>query len=241
MLQEYDANSEGDAAGADAQPGSGLVVTGLTKRFGKTTAVDDLSFEVAPGQVVGLMGDNGAGKTTTLHLLAGMLRPDGGQITWAGRILGPKRGQHVMFVPEVPDIDPMLTVWEHLLIASKLWRLDGSWHERATELMDRFHLTEHRDKLGDAMSKGMKQKTLLATALLVRRPILLLDEPITGLDQSAQEDLAEMLVQSSTAGMSIVMSSHLKYYVERLCHRIVTIDRGRHIQTIENEKYTGTL
>src|SRR5438270_5917492 len=130
-----------------------LEISGLSKSFSRTVAVDGLSFDVAGGEIVGLLGPNGAGKSTTFLCAAGLLRPDAGSFFWDGRELGSKRGQTIALISETPDVYPMLTVWEHMVFVAKSCRLGGGWQARATDLLERFNMTGQRDKLGNALSK----------------------------------------------------------------------------------------
>src|SRR6202163_801829 len=108
-----------------------LNVQGLTKRFGSRTAVDDLSFDVANGEIVAVAGPNGAGKSTTLMCLAGLVRPDAGAIAFDGVVLGPQRGDAIALIPETPEVYPLLTVWEHLAFVAALTRQPPGWEDRA--------------------------------------------------------------------------------------------------------------
>jgi ABC-type multidrug transport system ATPase subunit len=156
-----------------------LHVRSLTKRFGRTTAVDRLTFELAGGEVLGLLGPNGAGKTTTFLCLCGLLRPDGGTISFDERTLGPERGRTISLIPETPDVYPLLTVWEHLAFVARSAKLPTGWQARGNELLDRLGIAGVRDALGATLSKGMRQKTLIAATVLAGAPVLLLDEPMT--------------------------------------------------------------
>jgi ABC-2 type transport system ATP-binding protein len=170
-----------------------LAVSGLVKRFGKKTAIDGLTFEVACGEIVALLGPNGAGKSTTFACLAGLARPDAGTIRFDGRLLESDRGRTVAVIPETPEVYPLLTVWEHLVFVARLCRLDAGWEAQGEALLARFAMLEERNTVGNALSKGMRQKTLIAATVLARTPVLLLDEPMIGLDPRGQRELREML------------------------------------------------
>src|SRR5579871_2247467 len=152
-------------------------VRALTKRFGKKLAVDDLSFQVEGGEIVGLLGPNGAGKSTTFLCAAGLLRPDSGRFLWCGRELGTARGQTIALIPETPDVYPMLTVWEHMVFVAKSCRLRAGWEAHARRLLERFGMLGNGDVLGGDLSKGMRQKTLVAATVLAAAPVVLFDEP----------------------------------------------------------------
>jgi ABC-2 type transport system ATP-binding protein len=207
--------------------GAGLAVRGLTKRFGTKTAVEDLSFEVARGEIVALAGPNGAGKSTTLMCLAGLVRPDAGTIAFDGAVLGPERGRAIALIPETPDVYPLLTVWEHLAFVAALTRQPPGWEEGAETLLGRLELTADRDTLGNTLSKGMRQKTLLAATVLGGAPVLLLDEPMIGLDPLGQRELRALVTALRADGHAIVVSTHLLENAASMCDRMLVLDRGR--------------
>jgi ABC-2 type transport system ATP-binding protein len=207
--------------------GGGLSVQHLTRRFGKLTAVDDLSFDAQRGDILGLLGPNGAGKTTTLLCLAGLLRPDAGSLALDGTALGAERSRYVALIPETPEVYPMLTVWEHLVFVAKSCGLGGAWQARANELLARLDLAEQRNTLGEALSKGMRQKTLIACTVLAEAPVLLLDEPMIGLDPRGQRELRSILVELRGRGTAIILSTHLLESAEAICDRVLVMKRGR--------------
>jgi ABC-2 type transport system ATP-binding protein len=209
------------------KPGSGLAVEHLTRRFGKLTAVDDLTFRADRGAILGLLGPNGAGKTTTLLCLAGLLRPDAGSLKLDGATLGPDRGRVVALIPETPEVYAMLTVWEHLVFVAKSCRLAAGWQQRANELLLRLDMFDKRDTLGEALSKGMRQKTLIASTVLAGAPVLLLDEPMIGLDPKGQRELRSILRELRDTGTAIVLSTHLLESAEAICDQVLVMNRGR--------------
>ncbi len=215
------------AAALTAAEAPGLAVAGLTKRFGSTVAVDGLEFAVAPGRILALLGPNGAGKTTTLMCLAGLLRPDAGRITWRGVELGPSRGRQVALITETPEVYEMLTVWEHMVFVGRSCRLPAGWRERAQELLQRMGMWEHRDTLGEALSKGMRQRLLIAATALAATPILLLDEPMIGLDPIGQHELRNLLLEVRDSGTTVIVSTHLLSNVQSFCDGLLILNRGR--------------
>ncbi|SRR5579872_48707 len=204
----------------------GLAVAHLTRRFGKLTAVDDLSFRAARGSILGLLGPNGAGKTTTLLCLAGLLRPDAGVLALDGQPLGADRGRVISLIPETPEVYGMLTVWEHLVFVAKSCKLEAGWAERGRELLERLDLYERRDTIGEALSKGMRQKTLIAATALAGAPVLLLDEPMIGLDPKGQRELRAILSDLRDAGCAIILSTHLLESAEAICDRVLVLNFG---------------
>lgn len=220
-----------------------LHVNGLTKRFGKKIAVDDVTFEVRGGEIVGLLGPNGAGKSTTFLCTAGLLRPEAGSFSWDGRELNSTRTQTIALIPETPDVYPMLTVWEHMLFVAKSCRLSDGWQRRAQDLLERFAITEQRDTLGSALSKGMRQKTLVAATVLSSAPIMLFDEPMVGLDPLGQRELREIILDLRTHGVALVISTHMLEQAQAICDRVIILKNGRNIASgtfDELQAQTGT-
>jgi ABC-type multidrug transport system ATPase subunit len=204
-----------------------LRVDGLTKRYGAKLAVDGLSFGVGRGEIMALLGPNGAGKTTTLLCVAGLLRPEEGRISWLGTPLGPDRGRLLALIAETPEVYDMLTVWEHLVFVARSCRLAPGWEEKARSLTERLGIAEERDTLGEALSKGMRQKLLITCAVLAATPVLLLDEPMIGLDPRGQRELNDILREFRREGGAIIVSSHLLHYIEGLCDRLLILKSGR--------------
>jgi ABC-type multidrug transport system ATPase subunit len=220
-----------------------LQINGLSKRFGNKAAVDGVSFEVRGGEIAGLLGPNGAGKSTTFLCAAGMLRPDAGSFVWDGTELGSARGQTVALIPETPDVYPMLTVWEHMVFVAKSCRLSSGWQTRAAELLQRFGMDEHRETLGASLSKGMRQKTLVAATVLASTPVVLFDEPMIGLDPLGQRELREIIRDLRAQGKAIVISTHMLEQAQSICDRVVILKNGRTIASgtfEELQARTGT-
>ncbi len=203
-----------------------LGVEHLTKRFGKKLAVSDLSFRVNAGELVGFIGPNGAGKTTSLQCIAGFLRPDAGRISIDGQVIERERGRFVSLIAETPDVYPMLTLWEHLAFVARGSRLAAGWEADAEALLRRFGLLDERDTLGGAASKGMRQKTLIAATLLARTRVVLLDEPMIGLDPQGQRELKTLVEELCEQGMAVVMSTHQIDTAQEMCDRVVILNRG---------------
>lgn len=220
-----------------------LQINGLTKRFGKKVAVDGVTFDVRGGEIVGLLGPNGAGKSTTFLCAAGLLRPEAGSFVWDGLELGSARGQTIALIPETPDVYPMLTVWEHMVFVAKSCRLADGWQSRAQDLLARFGMTDQRDTLGAALSKGMRQKTLVAATALAATPVVLFDEPMIGLDPLGQRELREIIFDMRAHGKAVVISTHMLEQAQSICDRVVILKNGRTIAagTFEElREQTGT-
>jgi ABC-2 type transport system ATP-binding protein len=204
-----------------------LAVRGLTKRFDDRLAVDGLDFEVARGEIVAVVGPNGAGKSTTFLCLAGLLRPDAGTIAFEGKVLGAERGRTIALIPETPEVYPLLTVYEHLAFVAALTKQPPGWEARADALLARLSLGAERDTLGHALSKGMRQKTLLAATVLGGAPVLLFDEPMIGLDPLGQRELRAILADLRAEGHVLLVSTHLLESAAAMCDRMLVLDRGR--------------
>ncbi|HYO57632.1 ABC transporter ATP-binding protein [Archangium sp.] len=206
-----------------------LDVEGLEKTYGEVKAVQGLTFQVAPGEVLGLVGPNGAGKTTTLRCLAGILPPSAGRVRVAGHDLAgaPVEAKHALaFLPDEPRLFEYLTVWEHLNFVARLYGV-GDWEERARALLDEMELAGKEKALPGELSRGMKQKLSIACGFLHSPRLIILDEPLTGLDPLAIRRMKASLRQRAEAGTALVLSSHLLPLVEELCHRILVIAGGR--------------
>jgi len=206
-----------------------LEVEGLTKRYGDFTAVKDLTFTAEPGEILGLVGPNGAGKTTTLRVLAGILKPSSGTVLVAGhdiarRPLDAKRA--LAFVPDTPNPFDLVTVQEHLRFTALAYRIPDP-DPRIEELLAELDLVEKRHALGSTLSRGMRQKLAFACAFLREPRVLLLDEPLTGLDPKAIRSVRESVRRRARDGATVLVSSHLLDLVERLSDRILVLARGR--------------
>jgi ABC-2 type transport system ATP-binding protein len=201
----------------------------LTKLYGDLPAVSDLSFRVAPGEVLGLVGPNGAGKTTTLRSLCGIIRPTSGSIRIAGHDLArdPVRAKAALaFIPDEPQLFEYLTVEEHLRFIGRLYGVAGA-AERVGPLLAELELTDKRTALPTELSRGMRQKLAIACGLLHQPSALILDEPLTGLDPAGMRKMKATIVARAREGAAVVLSSHLLQLVEELCTRILIIRNGR--------------
>lgn len=206
-----------------------LEVQGLGKVYGELRAVADLSFQLAPGEIVGLVGPNGAGKTTTLRCLAGIIPPTQGTIRIAGHGLDTepvKAKQHLAFLPDEPRLFEYLTVREHLNLTARLYGVTD-WEPRADALLRELELEAKADDLPSELSRGMKQKLSIASGFLHDPRLILLDEPLTGLDPIGIRKMKGSLRARAEGGAALLLSSHLLPLVEELCHRILVIAGGR--------------
>ncbi|MCE5321825.1 ABC transporter ATP-binding protein [bacterium] len=206
-----------------------LRISNLVKYYKKTLAVDGLSFDVADGEIVGLLGPNGAGKTTILRCITGIVQPSEGTIEIDGLDLEHNEQEvkrRVSFVPEVPTPYEMLTVTEHLRFIAMAYQTMDNFDMRAESLLRRFDLYEKRNDLVLSLSKGMKQKLAIACAFIHDARVILLDEPLIGIDPKGVHELKQMIADARSAGKSILISTHMLDTAERLCDRIIIIREG---------------
>lgn len=207
-----------------------LRIEGLRKAFDRP-AVDGLDLTVWAGELYALLGPNGAGKTTTLRMVAGLLPPDSGSISIFGidALASPVEAKQVTaWLPEEPLLYDALTPLEYLEFVAGLWGVDPATGAlRAQELLERLGLWDHRDERCEGFSRGMRQKTVLAGALIHEPRLLLLDEPLTGLDAAAARDVKDLLRERVRGGATIILTTHILEVAERLADRIGIIRAGR--------------
>ncbi len=206
-------------------------VQSLTKRFGDFTAVDQLSFEVAPGVILGLLGPNGAGKTTTLRSVTGIIPPTSGSVSIAGHDLKKdpiSAKRELAFIPDDPQFFEHLTVWEHLEFMARMYNVEDA-QEHGAALLERLELEQKRDQLPSQLSRGMRQKLAIACALLHRPKVLFFDEPLTGLDPAGMRRMKVTLKEEAEAGAAIVLSSHLLHLIEELASHVLVMAQGRRV------------
>jgi ABC-2 type transport system ATP-binding protein len=206
-----------------------ISVQGLRRAYGEFTAVHDLSFEVADGEIVGLIGPNGAGKTTTLRTLAGILKPTAGRIRVAGFdvVEAPLEAkQRLAFMPDEPHLFEYLTIAEHLRLMARLYTVPD-FERRAQALVEELELAGKEQALPAELSRGMRQKVVIACGLVREASVLLFDEPLTGLDPIGIRRMRETIVRRANAGAAVLVSSHLLHLVEEVCTRVIIMDRGR--------------
>ena len=203
----------------------------LRKEYGTTVAVADLDCTIEAGAVFGFIGPNGAGKTTTIRIMAGLLAPTAGTVLLGGHDIGrePEAAKAITgYLPDHPFLYDKLTALEFLRFVGGLYGLGGSELERrAAELLAQFGLAERATELTETYSHGMKQRLALAAALVHRPSILVLDEPMVGLDPQGAVALRRLLVELSARGVTIFLSTHSLNVAEALCDRIGILDRGR--------------
>ena len=201
----------------------------LTKRYAGRTAVDGLSFAVRGGEILGLVGPNGAGKTTTLRALAGIHPPTSGSVRIAGHDVErePIAAKRLLaLIPDEPQLFSSLTVWEHLDFTARVYGV-RDWMDAGERLLAELELLDRRDSMADELSRGMRQKVAVASALLHEPRALLLDEPLTGLDPRGIRTLYDILRRRAADGAAVVLSSHLLGQIEGLCTSFLILREGR--------------
>ncbi len=205
-----------------------ISVRELTKNYGSFTAVDSISFDVGPGEVLGLVGPNGAGKTTTLRCLAGIMAPSRGAVSIAGNDIQSKpvpAKRELAFIPDEPHLFDYLTVQEHLRFIARLYGVADA-EAQIPVLLAELELTEKLTTLPAELSRGMKQKLAIACGLLHNPTALILDEPLTGLDPAGIRKMRGTIAARAQAGVAVVLSSHLLHLVEELCTKLFIVRRG---------------
>jgi len=209
-----------------------LAVHGLRKAYGDVVALEGIDLEVAPGECVALIGHNGSGKTTTMRLAAGQLEPTAGTVTVAGVDMHRASDAHraraaLAFVPDSPLLYDDLTVAEHLELVGLAHGVGDRLDQRIDDLLEALDLAPRRDFVPSQLSRGMRQKTQLACTLVRPFEVLLLDEPVVGLDPPSQEILRELLAGIKADGIAIVLTTHQLAFSEGLADRAVVLHDGR--------------
>jgi ABC-2 type transport system ATP-binding protein len=205
-----------------------IVVRELTKLYGDFPAVRSISFDVAAGEILGLVGPNGAGKTTTLRSLAGIIAPTSGTVTIAGHDIQREAiaaKQQLAFIPDEPHLFEYLTVEEHLRFIARLYGV-ADVETRMPPLLSELELDDKRTSMPGELSRGMRQKLAIACGLLHDPSVLILDEPLTGLDPGGIRRMRQTIVDRAAHGSAVILSSHLLGLVEELCTKLLVVRRG---------------
>ena len=206
-----------------------IEVGNFGKNFGDFTAVRDLSFTVHPGEIVGLIGANGAGKTTTLRAITGISRPTQGTIRVCGHDIEKdpvEAKRQFAYVPDTVHPYDMLTVAEHLHFIALTYRVQNA-EAKYGALLEELELANKRNEIASSLSRGMLQKLSLACAFLREPKVIVLDEPLTGLDPRGIRNIKESIRRRAAAGMAFLLSSHLLVLVEALCDQVLIVHKGR--------------
>ena len=208
-----------------------IEVAGLTKLYGEFVAVNELSFSVQEGAVLGLVGPNGAGKTTTLRCLSGIIPPTRGSIRICGHdlVADPVAAKRQLaFFNDEPRLFDYLTVRQHLEFTARIYQI-GDCAALANQLLEELELSEKTDALPGELSRGMKQKLAIACGLLHSPRVIYFDEPLTGLDPLGIRRMKDSILRRAREGAAIIISSHLLHLVEEICSHILILKQGRKI------------
>jgi ABC-2 type transport system ATP-binding protein len=208
-----------------------IQIEGLTKLYGEFVAVNELSFSIQPGEVMGLVGPNGAGKTTTLRCLAGIIPPTRGVVRVGGHDIvrdAIAAKKQLAFFTDEPCLFDYLTVWQHLNFVARIYQVPD--YERiGARLLDELEIANKKDALPGELSRGMKQKLAIACGLLHSPRVIYFDEPLTGLDPIGIRRMKDSILKRARDGAAIIISSHLLHLVEEICSRILILKNGRKI------------
>ena len=208
-----------------------LEIHGLAKRFGARPAVEGLDLAIPSGQLHAILGPNGAGKTTTLRIVAGLLKPDAGSVRVMGHdvLADPEDAKRVLaFLPDDPLLYAKLRPLEYLEFVAGLWSLEpAAARKRANELLEWLGLADRTGEPIEGFSRGMRQKLALAGALIHDPQVMILDEPLTGLDAAAARQVKDLLVERARNGVCVILTTHILEIAERIAERISIIQRGR--------------
>ncbi len=209
-----------------------LEIKQVTKKYKKTLAVDKLSFQIPDGKIGILLGPNGAGKSTVIKCIAGLLRYEG--LVFINQI--PARTMEAKkifaYVPELPTMYESLTIWEHMEFIKRAYDLQISTKEME-DVLERFELLDKKDKLGNELSKGMMQKVSICCALIIRPKVMLLDEPMIGLDPHAIKQLKEIILELKNKGTTVLVSTHMLDMVKDLWDYMIIINKGNLVGTYD--------
>jgi ABC-2 type transport system ATP-binding protein len=208
-----------------------LQIENLTKRFDKTLAVNALNLTVQQGEIFGFLGPNGAGKTTTIKMVAGLLKPDGGRIKICGHDLANdplQCKQKTGYVPDRPWLYEKLTGREYLQFIASLYSVrQQDFPASADTYLELFDLGDWQNHLIESYSHGMRQKLIMTSVLMLAQPLLIIDEPMVGLDPRSARIVKELFKQRAREGTTIFLSTHSLEIAEELCHKIGIITQGR--------------
>ncbi len=205
-----------------------LELEGLRRHYGSITALDDLSFSVAAGQVVGFLGPNGAGKTTTMRAIFGLTDLEAGTVKWDGAVVGQAERRRFGYMPEERGLYPGMHVGEQLEYLGRLHAMSATSARGAAETwLERLGIAERIGDKVETLSHGNQQRVQLAAALVHGPELIILDEPLAGLDPTGIDDIGDVLTEQARAGRCVIFSSHQLDQVEDLCESVTIIDHGR--------------
>ncbi|MCM3670968.1 ABC transporter ATP-binding protein [Mesobacillus maritimus] len=207
----------------------------VTKKYNNVLAVNNLSFEIKPGEIFGLIGQNGAGKTTTFRMILNLLPPTSGQIDWKGKKVSELNRNHIGYLPEERGMYPKLTVEDQILLFGRLHgKKKAELKKELSYWLEKFELTDKRKALTETLSKGNQQKVQLIASIIHKPQLLILDEPFSGLDPINAGLLKDAILSLKEQGTTIIFSSHRMDHVEELCDHLCLLKKGESL-------YTGSI
>jgi ABC-2 type transport system ATP-binding protein len=216
-----------------------LQVNQVTKKYGKLIANDQISFHINPQEISILLGPNGAGKSTIIKCIAGLLKFEGSIIINGSENKSLQAKRDLGYIPEIPALYDMLTVWEHMEFIARAYSLKN-WKERAEELLARFELEDKKKKLGNELSKGMQQKLSICCGLLPEPKVILFDEPLVGLDPHAIKELKKLFLELRNQGAAILISTHMLDSVEEFWDSTNIMMNGRIVARRTRKEIEGS-
>ncbi len=203
-----------------------IQVCNVIKKYDRFVAADKVNLTIHPGEVTILLGPNGAGKSTTIKCIAGLLNYEG-MINICGYNNKSVDAKKVFgYVPEVPALYELMTVWEHAEFIARAYKLEDGWKKRVDELLNRFEVSDKKDKLTRELSKGMMQKVSIILAIMIDPRAVLFDEPLVGLDPKAINEILLVFEELKNAGVSILISTHIIDTINTVWDRVYIMDKG---------------
>ncbi|MEG0327702.1 MAG: ABC transporter ATP-binding protein [Erysipelothrix sp.] len=203
-----------------------LQIQSLHKKYNQVVAVDHVSFNAYDGEVTVILGPNGAGKSTIIKSVAGLLRYEGEIFINGKKASEIEAKKEFSYVPEIPAMYPLLTVREHLIFTSKAYGITDN-DDEIDALMQRFELQDKQEKYGDELSKGMMQKVSICSALLTHPNVIVLDEPMVGLDPKAIKELKRVMKELKESGVTVIISTHMIEMVEDVWDKVIVMETGK--------------
>ncbi len=217
-----------------------ICINHISKSFGETQAVEDISFELHAGEIIGLLGPNGAGKTTTIRMILDILKPDRGTISILGGRMNEGKKNLIGYLPEERGLYQDITLEKCLTYLASIKGMEKHFIEnRLGELLERFDLSDYRKKKVKALSKGMQQKAQLISTFIHQPKLVIVDEPFSALDPVNTKIVKELLFEERASGTAIMMSTHQMNQAEEMCERIILINKGRILLNGELEEVRG--
>jgi ABC-2 type transport system ATP-binding protein len=216
-----------------------ISIKNLVKKYDKVTAVDNVSINVYPGEITILLGPNGAGKSTTIKSIAGLLNYEG-EITVCGHPTKSTDAKKIFgYVPEMPSLFDLMTVWEHAEFIAKAYRLEEGWQAETEQLLKRLEILEKKDCLSRELSKGMLQKVSIVMALMIRPQAVLFDEPLVGLDPKAINEMTNIFRELKEKGVSVLISTHIIDTIDDIWDRTYIMNKGSIIYETKKDELDG--